>query len=204
MTKQRRPTKGLSRDDQETPKILFDLLDAEFAFDIDLAANRDNWKIHRWIGPPGTRVPKIWRSGGPVGADALSRRSLPLWFVRAAWVNPPFSRPLLARFIRRAREVADAGGRVVGLIPAALETRYFQEDIVDVADEIRILDQRLRFQGHESGAPIPNVIVVWRRHLGPTRWIPFHVPRNAEELDQAVAELPGIPEHLGGMGRASR
>ena len=217
-TNQRRSTKGTSRDDQGTPRLLFDLLDGEFAFDVDLAANAENYLVTRWIGPPGTRVPMAWREGNPIAADALSKRALPLWFGGPSFLNPPFSKPLLGRFTIRARETAAQGATIVGIVPAALETAWFRRDVwpglelwswtgLGVADEIRVLDQRLRFIGknakgedYKAGATIPNLVVVWRRHEGPTRWVPFHVPRNQAELVAALANLPGVPACLAGMG----
>jgi hypothetical protein len=84
-------------------------------------------------------------------------------------MNPPYSNP--APWVAQAHAVQEAGGVVFALLPAALETAYFKEHVIDVADTILILPRRVRFVGAAAGAKGPNVVAIYRPHLGETRWV---------------------------------
>jgi len=130
-----------------TPQFLFDLLDAEFRFTADVAANADNCKMEPWFGPGS-----LWRE------DALSDER---WAApgEAVFCNPPYGRNT-PHFTQRAREEARAGLAVVLLIPARTETRWWQ--LHCAGSEVRLMRGRLVFEGARNQAPFPSAIVIMR------------------------------------------
>jgi site-specific DNA-methyltransferase (adenine-specific) len=155
MTGQRRPRKGSSRDEWETPPDLFAVLHAEFNFDIDVCASAANAKLPCFITKELDGLVRPWHG--------------------TFWMNPPYSDP--GPWCKKAHEMMLEGMTGVALLPVATDTKYFHAHVLDVADEVRFPDRRLRFVGAESGATQPNVIVVYRPHLGPTRYVRWAAPR---------------------------
>ena len=101
-----------TRDDWETPRVIFHRLHQMFGFDLDAAANETNHKCERWLGP-----------GGLV-EDALSVN----WaaFGQCIFVNPPYGdvAPWVKQMVAAASPYSTIGGAtVVGLLPANTDTR---------------------------------------------------------------------------------
>ena len=49
-----------SSDEWETPQAVFDALDAEFHFDLDVCANESNKKCHRYFSKEDDGLSKKW------------------------------------------------------------------------------------------------------------------------------------------------
>lgn len=129
------------KDDWETPQDLFDKLDEEFQFDLDVAANSENTKCEWWL------------------TDALNES----WLGYRCWCNPPYSRGLQAKFIAKAHEERLKGTLTVMLLPARTDTKAFHKYIYNQPGvEIRFLKGRLRFVGAPASAPFPSMIVIFR------------------------------------------
>jgi len=109
-------------DNWETPKWLYDDLDAEFNFDFDPCPIN-----HNEITPD---------------KDGL----LIAWGERN-FVNPPYSRKLKDAFVKRAVEVANDGNLCVCLLPVSTSTVLFHDIIQPNAKEIRFLRGRVKFIG---------------------------------------------------------
>lgn len=121
-----------------TPQDLFDELDAEFHFDLDVCALPDNAKCKRYYTPEMDGLSQKW--GG------------------CCWCNPPYGRQI-GKWVRKA---AESGTTVVMLLPARTDTKWFHDYILGKA-EIRFLKGRLKFGGCNNSAPFPSMVVVFRR-----------------------------------------
>lgn len=146
------------KDDWETPADLFAALDAEFHFQVDVAANAVNHKTPFWFGPDSPR---------PEAQDALAIE-WPRWTSGPCWCNPPYSRGLQPAFIAKAAQERRRGVTTVMLLPARTDTKAFHAHIWDERRhqpregiEVRLLRGRLRFVGADAGAPFPSMIVVF-------------------------------------------
>lgn len=140
----------------ETPQALFDALNKEFRFTIDLAAGDRNARLKRYITP---------------AMDAFRYR----WSGRG-FLNPPYGRTL-ARWVEKAYwsvHVDKTSELVVMLIPARTDTSYWHDWIFGrKAQEIRFLRGRLVFEldgkpildknGRPQSAPFPSAVVIYRR-----------------------------------------
>lgn len=130
------------RDDWETPPDLFAAVERRFGrFDLDPAASHDNAKAPHYF---------------TVEDDGLAQR----WYGQV-WLNPPYSQTAQWTF-KCIAECADRNvRRIVLLVAARTDTRWFHELIASGhVEEVLALRGRLRFVGAESVAPFPSLIVV--------------------------------------------
>lgn len=123
-----------------TPQPLFDSLDREFGFDLDVCAIPENAKTARFYTPDQDGLTLPWNG--------------------VVWCNPPYGRQI-GKWVERASLFRSLGSTIVMLLPARTDTKWFHEYIYGHA-EIRFLRGRLRFGGVSSPAPFPSMIVVFR------------------------------------------
>ena len=123
-----------------TPQSLFDSLDQEFGFDLDVCATPDNAKTPRFYTPDQDALTLPW--------DGV------------VWCNPPYGRQI-GKWVERACMFSYLGSTVVMLLPARTDTKWFHDYIYGFA-EIRFLRGRLRFGGVSTPAPFPSMVVVFR------------------------------------------
>lgn len=127
-----------------TPSEVFDPLHAEFGFTLDPCATHESAKCERYFTEE---------------QDGLSRD----WGKERVFMNPPYGREVYA-WTKKARESAERGALVVGLLPASTDLAWWHDDIVGRA-EVRYLRGRVRFL---TGGPyrasgfFASVIVIWR------------------------------------------
>lgn len=128
----------------ETPQDLFDILDEEFHFDVDVAATSTNAKCPVYFTKEQDALAQEWPG--------------------ICFCNPPYGKGL-DRWVRKALESATGGTTVVMLLPARTDTRWFHDYVLPYA-EIRFIKGRLKFGGQNAPAPFPNMIVVFRPYCG--------------------------------------
>ena len=93
-------------DEWATPQHIFDELDNEFEFDLDVCANESNHKCENYYS---------------IDQDGLSQD----WFGHRVFCNPPYSN--IAEWVKKAfYETKNKNTLVVLLIPARTDTKYFQ------------------------------------------------------------------------------
>ena len=151
------------RDDWQTPPELFAELNAEFNFDVDVAAGHRNSCCDFWCvaDENGGALTQSWDWGFLDSNGA--RRST------TCWCNPPYSRGLQGKFIAKAAAERLKGVTTVMLLPARTDTKAFHAYIWDEQKhqpregvEVRFLKGRLKFVGAKDAAPFPSMIVVFR------------------------------------------
>ncbi len=129
----------------ETPDWLFEKLDNEFHFTLDVCATDDNYKCERYYTTED---------------DGLAQD----WGKETCFCNPPFGRGTLRDWLRKAIDSARKGATVVCLIPARTDTRFFHEFVMSAA-EVRFVKGRIKFELDGKAlapAPFPSAIVVFR------------------------------------------
>lgn len=123
----------------ETPQWLFDALDEEFGFMLDVCASAKNFKCDAFY---------------TAEIDGLAQD----WGHATVWMNPPYGRSI-AKWIQKA---AAHKGTCVGLVPARVDTRWWHDHIQGRA-EVRFIKGRVKFVGAKHNAPFPCAIVIWRK-----------------------------------------
>jgi len=86
----------------------------------------------------------------PLNHDTNKWDGLEVEWGERNFVNPPYSRPNLERFVRKGIIEADKGKLCVFLIPASTDTRLFHEVILPNATSIEFVRGRLRFEGYNN------------------------------------------------------
>lgn len=131
-----------SKDDWETPKELFDRMDRQFHFEMDVAAKEENTKCRRFY----TRE--------------MNGLSLP--WSKVNWCNPPYGKEII-EWCRKADEEAQNGKFTAMLIPARTDTRWFHEYCKKY--RIEFLRGRVKFVGAKCGAPFPSMVVFFGKEF---------------------------------------
>lgn len=104
----------------QTPRGLFDRLDAACGFKVDAAANEANHLLDNYYGP-----------GSPLGEDALAV----LKWLSPAFCNPPYGEGM-ERWLEKFIEQAKLGVTTVAVLPARISTRWWYSKVVPFADII--------------------------------------------------------------------
>lgn len=134
----------LERDEWRTPRTLFDRLNAEFSFELDAAASKENALCQFFM----TRKD-----------DALSNE----WNV-PTFCNPPYSRGAggTLKWCQHAFEQAQENlVPVVLLVQGDTSTKY-RAFAMQHASEIRDLCHRVKFEGAKGSPPFPTAIYIFR------------------------------------------
>lgn len=133
------------RGDWATPQRLFDLLNAEFDFELDVCAQDWSAKCERYY---------------TLADDGLAQP----WYGRC-FMNPPYGRTI-DQWVQKAHDSAEAGALVVCLVPARVDTAWWWDYCR--YGEVRFLRGRLHFDDGEDAAPFPSCVVVFGRNYGPS------------------------------------
>jgi phage N-6-adenine-methyltransferase len=125
----------------ETPPDLFEKLDHEFGFTLDVCATPENAKCETFFTKEQDALQQNWTG--------------------VVWCNPPYGLAL-RQWIQKAYASSRCGATVVCLLPNRSDTRWWHEYILPYA-EIRFVRGRLKFNGVGSSAPFPSVLAVFRK-----------------------------------------
>lgn len=134
----------LNRKDWGTPAWLFETMNAEFGFAVDVCANSDNHLCPEYYDTERDALSMIWRG--------------------CVFMNPPYGRELEA-WMRKATISVAEGATVVCLVPARTDVVWWHR--YALRGEIRFIKGRLRFRGAKFSAPFPSVVVVLGPQHGP-------------------------------------
>jgi hypothetical protein len=109
-------------DNWQTPKELYDKLNKEFNFDFDPCPLNSKFN--------GLDDNCTWGNSN--------------------FINPPYSRELKERFVKKAIEESKTKKICVMLLPVSTSTKLFHKYILPNATEIRFLESRVKFLGTNS------------------------------------------------------
>ena len=126
-----------------TPDWLFEQLQKEFGFTLDVCANSDNAKCKDFIPAEQDGLLQNWKG--------------------VVWCNPPYGRRI-GSWIHKALMESCNGVTSVLLLPARTDTKWFHNWVLGKA-EIRFIQGRLKFGGEVNNAPFPSMIVIFRSKI---------------------------------------
>jgi len=133
-------------DDWWTPQWVFDMLDQEFGFEIDVCASAENAKCERFFSREDNALDQEWAG--------------------VCWMNPPYGRSGdqgIYQWMQKARQSAQAGATVVCFVPARTDTLWWWDHALE--GEIRFIKGRLKFSNAANSAPFPQAVVIFRPGL---------------------------------------
>ncbi len=123
----------------ETPPAIFEKLNREFKFDLDLTADAQRALCPQWFGPGSALRPDTltapWARWGSTGFS-----------------NPPYG-PFVKQLLAKAKYQRWEGFTSVLLLPLRV-TKAFADFVMEGASEVRLCDRRITFW--ENGAPRLN------------------------------------------------
>lgn len=126
-----------------TPQHVFDELNREFNFTLDVCASDINFKVDRYFTREQDALNKVWEG--------------------VCWMNPPYGRTI-GLWMKKALETSLQGTTVVCLVPARTDTAWWHD--YAMKGEYRLLRGRLKFvqpNGEaKDSAPFPSAIVIFR------------------------------------------
>lgn len=141
------PLMSSATDMWATPQDLFDVLNAEFGFQLDVCATAANAKCPAFYDESIDGLSQPWNG--------------------VCWMNPPYG-DVIPKWIEKAALSADAGATVVALVPARVDTGWWWTHCRFA--EVRFLRGRLKFGGADTGAPFPSAVVVFGRPAAVVWW----------------------------------
>ena len=130
-------------DEWATPLDLFETLNQEFSFDLDVCADSWNHKTERYFTKSDDGLSQQWTG--------------------TCWMNPPYGREI-GKWMKKAFESSQAGATVVCLIPARTDTAWWHDYAAN--GEVRFLRGRVKFVSRDGSnkqsAPFPSALVIFR------------------------------------------
>jgi phage N-6-adenine-methyltransferase len=136
-------------DEWATPQDLFDKLDAEFKFELDVCALDSSAKCPTYFTPETDGLNQDWKNF-------------------RCWMNPPYG-DVIGEWMAKAADAAGKGATVVCLVPARVDTGWWWDYCL--FGEIRFLRGRLKFGGSKTGAPFPSALVIFGEGFPPrVKW----------------------------------
>ena len=128
----------------ETPQDLFNKLNEEFKFTLDVCALPETAKCKEYYTPEIDGLKQDWNG--------------------VCWMNPPYGREI-GMWLEKAYIESNNGSTVVCLIPARTDTKYWHNFCM-LASEIRLIKGRLKFGDSVNSAPFPSAIIVFNKDNG--------------------------------------
>ena len=130
----------------ETPKELYDKLNKEFDFNFDPC---------------------------PINHDITKWDGLKIEWKERNFINPPYSRKLKGKFVKKAIEESNKGKLCVLLIPVSTSSVLFHDYILPNKKEIRFIKGRVKFIGvntfgervADKGAMHDSMIVILKQNI---------------------------------------
>jgi len=126
----------------ETPQEIYNKLNQEFDFNIDVCATDQNTKCKRFFSPTQDGLLQKWEG--------------------VCWMNPPYG-VIIKKWMKKAYLSSLQGATVVCLIPSRTDTSWWHDYVMK--GEIRFIRGRLKFSGHKWNAPFPSARVIFKSNL---------------------------------------
>lgn len=130
----------LGHDEYPTPQGLFDKLNEEFGFTLDVAADPDNAKCAKFFTRQVDGLLQPWEG--------------------VVFCNPPYSGKNIEKFLDKATREQARGITSVFLLPARTGNGWFHK--LCLPQEVRFIRGRIKFGGLGTNAPFDSMIVVFR------------------------------------------
>lgn len=153
------------KQDFSTPQLLFNQLNNEFDFDLDVCAHEGNKKLDNYYSEEDNALEQPWKY--------------------SSFCNPPYKRGVQDKFIEKAYIESLKGSRVVCLIPSRTDTKSWNNYVMK-AEEIRFIKGRLKFSDSKNAAPFPSAIVIFNNHNNKYPKVSTYEPKEEKALKPII------------------
>lgn len=131
----------MANDKWRTPDPIYQALDNEFRFVLDVAADDDNYKVKYYLTESDDALSICWAKH----ANENTSLDGPKWI----WCNPPYSNPM--PWVKKALEAQSNGVGVVMLLNDDNSVGWFAEALKGVSEIRRIIAVDKPCGGYKSG-----------------------------------------------------
>ncbi|MES2395645.1 MAG: DNA N-6-adenine-methyltransferase [Bacteroidota bacterium] len=129
------------KDKWETPAHIFEPLMKEFKFTLDPCAEKHTAKCSLFYTESEDGLTKPWHG-------------------QTVFVNPPYSRGNIDKWVKKCYEESRHGNTIVALIPVSTSSKWFHEYVWRHAT-IRFYQGRIRFVGAPFTAPFSSMLAIY-------------------------------------------
>lgn len=129
-----------AKGDWETPWDIFNPIDANYHFTLDVCASQNNAKCERYFTKETNGLEQSWAN-------------------EVCWMNPPYGRQIVP-WVKKASEEVQRGAIIVALLPARTDTKWFHDYVLPFA-KVQFLKGRIIFVGASHGAPFPSILAFY-------------------------------------------
>ncbi len=123
-----------------TPDALFQSLDDEFGFQLDVCSLKENAKCENFFTPDDDGLLQNWYG--------------------VVWCNPPYGNGI-GDWVEKAYRESFNGVTTVMLLPVRTDTKWFHNWVLGKA-EIRFIKGRLKFGDAIHNAPFPSMAIIYK------------------------------------------
>lgn len=127
------------KQDWETPAEIFEPLNKELGFTLDVCATVDNAKCPRFFTREDNALLQEWNG--------------------ICWMNPPFNEK--GKWVEKAYRESLKGATIICLLPARTNTNWWHDYCMK--GEVRFIRGRPKFKGAKYGLPQPLAVVIFRK-----------------------------------------
>ena len=132
-----------SRDDWETPEHIYRPYADRYRIVLDVCANARNHKAPFWISKRENALIREWEG---------------VW-----WMNPPYGRGIIGKWVQKAHQEAQAGRWGVALLPAFTGNGWWIDTVWrHYRQNVEWVRKRIHFVGARYNAPFWSAVVVFR------------------------------------------
>jgi len=152
-----------------TPQALFDKLNERFHFNLDPCASKENAKCKEYFTKEDDGLNQDWHG--------------------TVFMNPPYGREI-GKWVKKAYEESKKGCKVVCLLPARTDTKWFH-DYCYPDKWIEFIRGRIKFSGYKYNAPFPSMIVVFVPPIKKKKWpiaLFNWIVRNYSKEDEVILD----------------
>lgn len=145
------PLLASARDDWNTPRVICNLVERLGPIGLDPCSNAGSIvpaRVKWTIDDDGLSPSRPWSATLFRSSDEI------------IYVNPPYGRAI-RHWVARADQEYSAGASVVGLLPARVDTYWWQRYVAASAAAVCFWRGRLTFLGARDPAPFPSALVLW-------------------------------------------
>ena len=132
----------------ETPDELFNPLNDEFHFDIDICASKFNHKLEKYYTKDDDCFSKDWST--------------------TSWINPEFIR--VKKYVKKAFEDSIKFGSTIVMLTLVKSNTNWWRDYIMNAKEVRFINQKIQFKNTSQGLRFPACIIIFSPHVDKTKW----------------------------------
>jgi phage N-6-adenine-methyltransferase len=126
-------------DNWATPLPLFQHFDAQFNFELDVCASKDNAKCAKYFTAEIDALTQTWTG--------------------VCWMNPPYGRQIGKWVAKAYRSAHENEATVVCLLPARTDTAWWHDYCM--RGRIILLRGRVKFGDGRAPAPFPSAVVIF-------------------------------------------